>query len=131
MADHDGSVFDKIDDVVSPDVDTKGSSILGHIFGGNVGNVVSALSTGSGADESSTSKLLEMAAPLVLGQLGATKSSEGLDASGIFGLLQNEKQAATESSDSGLMNLAKNFLDQDNDGSVVDDLIGMAGKFLG
>jgi hypothetical protein len=69
-----------------------------------------------------------MAAPLVLGQLGAQKKEQGLDASGLLSMLQGEKESASKNS--MLMGLATQFLDKDNDGSVVDDLMGMAGKFF-
>lgn len=130
LQNHDGSVFDNIDDVANPEVDTKGSNILGHIFGGNIGDVVGALAGNNNADTGSTSKLLEMAAPLILGQLGSQKKSKGMDAGAILGMLQGEKKAATESGDSSFMNTAKNFLDKDNDGSIVDDVMGMAKGFL-
>lgn len=127
---HDGSIFGHLEDVVSPDVDTKGNKILGHILGDNLGSVVGALSSKNGADAGSTGKLLEMAAPLILGQLGSQKKESGLDAAGLFDLLQGEKKQVQESSDNMLLDLAKNFIDQDNDGSIVDDVLGMAGSFF-
>jgi len=128
LADHDGSVFDHIDDVADPQVDTKGEKILGHIFGDKTADLVGALSAKNNADSGSTSKLLAMAAPLVLGQLGSQKKSSGMDASGIFELLQGEKKQA--SGNNMLMGLAEKFLDKDGDGSVVDDLMGMAGNMF-
>jgi len=130
LDDHDGSVFDRIDDVANPNIDTKGSNILGKILGGNLGDVIGALSSKNNTDNSTIGKILEMAAPLVLGQLGSQKKSNGLDAGGIFDLLKGEKKNMQSSGDSMIMNLAKNFLDKDNDGNVVDDIIGMAGGFL-
>lgn len=129
---HDGSVFNHIEDVTNPEVDTKGNKILGHIFGGNIGDVVGALAGQNNADSSSTGKLLEMAAPLILGQLGSQKKSEGIDATGLFDLLQGEKKATSSSGDSMLMDLAGKFLDKDGDGDIKDDLLGMAmGKLFG
>ncbi|MGB0925241.1 MAG: DUF937 domain-containing protein [Minisyncoccia bacterium] len=129
LQDHDGSVFDHIDDVANPDVDTKGSKILGHILGENTGDLVRVLSSKNDADSGSVGKLLEMAAPLVLGQLGSKKSDSGLDSAGLLDLLKKEKNAAF-SDDGLLMDLATQFLDTDGDGSIVDDVLGMAGKFF-
>jgi hypothetical protein len=127
LDDHDGSIFDRLDDVVNPNVDTKGSNILRHILGDKAGVLADVLAKKNGTDFNSTQKILEMAAPLILGQLGGQKKSKGLDARGIFDLLQGEKKA---NGNNMLLDLAEQFLDKDGDGSVVDDLLGMAGKFL-
>jgi hypothetical protein len=130
LQDHDGSVFDHIDDVANPEVDTKGEKILGHIFGGKIGDVVGALAGKNNTESSSTAKLLEMAAPLILGQLGSQKKSQGLDAGSIFDILQGEKKSTQDSGDSMLMDLAEQFLDKNGDGNIVDDLMGMAGNLF-
>ncbi|MFT6829600.1 MAG: hypothetical protein ACJAV6_000431 [Candidatus Paceibacteria bacterium] len=130
LEDHDGSVFDRMEDVVNPDVDTKGSNILSKILGGNMGDVVGALAGRNNTDNGTMQKVLEMAAPLVLGQLGSEKKSGGLDAGGIFDLLKSEKKNIQSSGDNVMIDLAQNFLDKDDDDSVVDDIIEMAGGFL-
>lgn len=130
LQNHDGSIFNHIEDVVNSNINTKGDKILGHILGGNVGNVVDALSSQNETDSGSTGKLLEMAAPLILGQLGSQKKLNGLDASGLFDLLQGEKKLVESGGSSVFMNLAKNFLDKDGDGNIKDDLLGMAGDLF-
>lgn len=124
---HDGSIFNRIDDVVSPNIDTKGSGILAHILGDKAGILAGVLTKKNGTDKGATQKILEMAAPLILGQLGGKKKLEGLDAGGIFDMLQGEKKA---SGNNMIMDLATQFLDKNKDGSIVDDLLGMAGNFL-
>jgi hypothetical protein len=42
-------------------------------------------------------------------------------------MLQGEKKA---SGNSMILDLATQFLDKDKDGSIIDDLLGMAGRFL-
>lgn len=130
LQNHDGSIFNRIEDVANPEVDTKGGKILGHIFGENSSDLITALSGKNNTNSNATGKLLEMAAPLILGQLGEQKKSQGLDTAGIFDLLQGEKKATKDSKNSVLMDLAENFLDKDNDGSIIDDVLGMAGKFF-
>lgn len=128
---HDASVFDSIDDIVDPNVDTKGSKILNHVLGSSGSTALaSVLGAKNGTDQNTTGKILEMVAPLVLGQLGAEKKSQGLDTAGLQDMLSQKKENIESSGDSMFMELAKNFIDQDNDGSVVDDLMGMASSFL-
>ena len=129
---HDGSIFGKLGDLVNPNVDTKGSKILGHIFGSKKEAAIEAVAKENNVSSGVMGKLFEMAGPLVLGQLGAQKKQSGFDASSIFDLLQGEKKQASEGSDSMYMKLAKTFLDKDGDGSIVDDVLGMAaGKLFG
>lgn len=130
LEDHDGSIFNTIEDVINPNIDTKGDKILGHIFGGSKEKITEAVAKNNNIDSGTTSKVLEMVAPLILGQLGSQKKSNNLDAQSIFNILQGEKKASAESGDSMMMNLAQQFLDKDNDGSIVDDLMGMAGGFF-
>jgi hypothetical protein len=127
LDDHDESIFDKLDDIVNPNIDTKGSGILSHILGDKAGMLAGVLAKKNGTDSNSTQKILEMAAPLILGQLGGQKKAKGLDAGGIFDMLQGEKKA---SGNSMILDLTTQFLDKDKDGSIIDDLLGMAGKFL-
>lgn len=127
---HDSSVFDKIDDVVNPDVDTKGDKILGHILGDNLGGLTEALSSKNETKSDATSKILEMAAPLLLGQLGEKTKNSNLNTEGIFDLLMGEKKEVQKSGDSILLDLAEKFLDKDNDGSILDDVMNLAGGFL-
>ena len=130
LQDHDGSIFDRIGDLTNPQVDTKGAKILGHIFGGSKEKITEAVAKNNNVDSSTTAKILEMAAPLILGQLGSQKKSNNLDAGSIFDLLKGEKKSSGASGDSMFMDLAEQFLDKDDDGSIVDDLIGMAGKLF-
>ncbi|MCD5390082.1 MAG: DUF937 domain-containing protein [Candidatus Pacebacteria bacterium] len=134
LSSHDGSIFDRMDDVANPDVDTKGSSILGKIFGGSnkVEDLAGAMAKENKTDNGTIMKVLGMAAPLILGQLGGKKKSGGLDAAGIFDMLQSDKKASQGSGNSMLMGLATQFLDKDGDGDIKDDLLGMAmGKLFG
>ncbi len=131
LENHDGSVFDRVDDVVNPEIDTKGPKILEHILGNKevLGKLSEVLGSQNGIKSEDVTKILEMGAPLILGQLGAQKKDLGLDSGGLFDLLKSEKEKME--GDSFLMGIAKNFLDANKDGSIVDDVLGMAGKLLG
>jgi hypothetical protein len=125
--DHDGSILDDLLGAVSGYQSGPGAAILGHIFGsqqqGVAGAVGQALGGGNGA------ALLQMLAPIVLGYLGRQQQSQGLDPSGLAGLLGGHQQSV-ESQGGGALGLIGQLLDGNHDGSPIDDIIGMAGRFL-
>lgn len=94
----------------------EGNSILGHIFGSkDVSRAVAgqaAEQTGIGADV--LKKMLPVVATLVMG--GLSKQAAALPSS------------APETAASGLLS---SLFDQNRDGSMVDDAVGMLGRFLG
>jgi hypothetical protein len=91
--------------------------MLGELFSSldtNENDVASELSAKSGIDASLISSLLPMLAPLVMGALN-----------------QKTNLSSTDTSNTNdITSMLTNFIDQDNDGSVVDDLMGMAKKFF-
>jgi hypothetical protein len=62
-----------------------------------------------------------------MGALGRAKNQNGLDAGGLSTLLTGEQEQLKQSAP-GVMGALGRFLDQDNDGSVLDDVSGMLGK---
>jgi len=121
---HDGSLLDNIGGLLgNNDVLSDGAGILGHLFGGKEQNIAQAVSSKSGMDLSSVMKLLQMAAPIVMSYLGKkSRETNVSDAGGIENLLGGllGDGAAKEQS------MVTKLLDADGDGSVVDDIIGMA-----
>ncbi len=67
--------------------------LMGSLFGGKVPAILSALSSFSGIKSSSTSSLLGMVGPLVMGVLGKKIKSEGLNVGGLLNLLGGEKSS--------------------------------------
>jgi hypothetical protein len=107
---------------------TNGAGILGHILGGQQQGAAQVISQASGMQASGVQDMMAKLAPMVMGVLGQqNQQSGGFDASGLANLLGGavQKQNANP-----LMQLATQFLDKDNDGSVVDDLMGMVGSRL-
>lgn len=127
--DHDGSVLDNLGAILGGARNADGAGILRHAFGNRQGAVEQAVSRESGLDAAQVSKLLAMVAPLVMGQLGKQRRSGGLDAGGIGALLQRESSAVGGGS-AALGGLAS-LLDRDGDGSIADDLGGIAKGILG
>src|SRR5215467_5653928 len=68
-----------------------GQQLLGRIFGANVSSVADSVGRAGGIRTSSATKLLSLAAPLVMGVLGKRVASQKLGASGLASLLQNER----------------------------------------
>jgi len=100
-----------------------GAGILGHVFGGKEQNVAKAVGSKSGMDMGTAMKLLQMAAPIVMGYLGKQSRQQNVsDGSGIENLLGGLLGGGAQKEQS----LVTQILDADGDGSVIDDIIGMA-----
>mgnify|MGYP000430100444 CR=1 FL=1 len=121
---HDGSLLDNLGGLLgNSDVLSDGAGILGHVFGGKQQNVANAVSKKSGMDVNSVMNLLQMAAPFVMAYLGKEKRSKNVnDGNGIGDLLGGLLGGGAQQEQS----LITKILDADGDGSVIDDLIGMA-----
>ena len=127
--DHDGSVLDDLGGVLGGGRQSDGDGILRHVLGDQRGALEEAVGRGSGLERSQVSKLLAMIAPLVMGHLGKARRSGSLDAGGLADLLQQETRTVVKD-DPGLGGLAA-LLDRDGDGSVADDVGGIARGILG
>ncbi len=108
-----------------------GAGILGHLLGSRQAAVEQGIGKASGLDAGQVGKLLVALAPVVMGALGKVKKEKGLDAGGLAGMLDTERQdlerRLPETSGGGLIGM----LDADDDGSIVDDLARLGGGALG
>jgi hypothetical protein len=136
--DHDGGILEKfgalLGQAAAPQEPTMpaaldGAGILKHVLGGKQSGAIDMISKMSGLGGDKTGNLLMMLAPMVLGMLGQQKKQQGLDAGGIAELLM--KSVSSASSKQKEMGLIGKLLDQDGDGSVMDDLAGMGMKMFG
>jgi len=125
--DHDGSA---LQDITSTLGAGGGAGILKHVFGGRQGAVEQGVGAATGLSGPQAGQLLAMLAPIVMGALGSAKRSGGLDAGGLAAMLGQERAAIGGGTGGGLGGLMK-LIDQDGDGSVIDDLGGMLGKMMG
>jgi hypothetical protein len=128
--DHDGSILDDVPGYLNHPQSGAGAGILGHVLGGRQQSVQTGLSQATGLDAGKTGQLLTMLAPLVMGALGRAKREKQLDDDGLATLVASENERLKESAP-GVMGALSRFLDQDNDGSVLDDVGGMLGKAFG
>ena len=129
---HDGSILNNLSGYLSnPDL-KDGAGILNHLFGSQTSNVANAVSQSSGLDSNGSMKILQMLAPVLMGMLGQQKKQNNLDAEGIGNLTSMlASNFGSEAGASGIMEAVTNLLDAHKDGNVVDDIMGMVGKFFG
>jgi len=109
--------LDEPERITQRDAIQDGNNILGHLFGDKQVSreLASRTAQKTGVDSSILKQMLPMVAGLAMGALNKQTRSMGVS---------NSAQA--RSSLDPLMGL----LDADGDGSVVDDLLGFAGRFL-
>jgi len=124
---HDGSMLDNLNvsDLLSND---DGQKIIGHILGSKTKQAETIIAKETGADNSQISTILKIAAPIVMNALSKEKKSQGLDLSGLTNLLGSEKNNIK--SDNTIQSIIFDFIDQDDDGSVIDDVFSFASQML-
>ena len=133
--DHDGSILDDIMGYATGAAQPKsasmlnGAGILKHILGGKQNNAAEVISQMSGLGSGQTGNLMAMLAPMIMGMLGKQKRTQNLDQGGLADILRNSVQSsANKKAELGMIG---KFLDQDGDGSIMDDLAGMGMKMFG
>lgn len=131
--DHDGSILDNLSNMIggaAPNTKaTNGEGILDHVLGGKKESTADIISKLSGIDKKSAANLMIKMAPVVMGALGKMKKEHNMSAGDISDLLTNTVKSSAQ--DRAEMNMLEKFLDQDGDGSIMDDLADQGGKFLG
>jgi hypothetical protein len=131
--DHDGSILNNVLEMVTGSGQTNnlinGAGILRHVLGGKQSGVIDVLANMTGLNKNSSANLMMQMAPLVLGALGKQKKQQGLDAQGLFNLLSSSKQEVQQRDNNA--SIFEKILDQDGDGNISDDMMGMGMKVLG
>jgi hypothetical protein len=127
--DHDGSILNNLSGYLGNPQSANGAGILSHVFGGQRPAIENNLAQATGMDQGSAGSLLETLAPVVMGAVGQAQQQNGLDPSGLSNLLNHQEQQA-EANSPGVMSMLNSMLDQNKDGSAMDDLQRMAGNFF-
>lgn len=109
----------------------EGNGILGHILGSkDVSRQVAAdAAQKTGIDASILKKLLPMVATMTMGGMSKQAQSSNSGLGGLLGGLLSGGVAQQRQS-SGIDGILGKMLDADNDGSMLDDVLGMAKKFF-
>ena len=117
----------------NPESIADGNSILGHIFSSKdvSRNVAGHAAQETGMDAGILKRMLPMVAAAAMGSMGKQASGGGSGgglggAAGLLGSLMGGGQQK----DAGMAGLVEGFLDSDQDGAVVNDLLDMAKKFF-
>lgn len=121
---------DKVDDLADflKNVDTKdGAKILQHVLGSKTNAVEKNLSLQTGLQGNQVGALLSMLAPLLMGSLGQQKKRQGVDTSGLGGLLGG---LLGGSGSDNLLGGLSGLLDSDKDGDMMDDVGDLLGGFF-
>jgi hypothetical protein len=139
---HDGSILDDLAGFLTKGPSASDARSLDHIFGTRKGTVESAVERRSGLDGGQVMQLLAMLAPMILGMLakqrGAAPGGGGLGRAGagggggladILGGALGQMQQRSP----GLGGMLGGLLDEDGDGSMIDDLLekGLGGGAKG
>ena len=127
--DHDGSIFDNLSGYLGNPQSANGAGILGHVFGDQQSSIQGNLAQATGMDQNSAGSLLETLAPLVMGAVGQQQQQNGLDTAGLSDLLNTQQQEAQNNSPD-VMGMLGSMLDQNKDGSSMDDLQRLAANFF-
>ena len=116
-----GKYLDDLSNLSSANALNDGNGILGHVFGSkDVSRQVAAQAaaqTGIGADV--LKKMLPVLATMAMGALAKQSLGGGRGLPG-----------AAQAGAGGLGGMLGSFLDQNKNGSIADDVMGMLGKFL-
>jgi len=127
---HDGGIFDNLEALVEHPSKGEGAGILKHILGENKSTVADLVAQKAGLSGTESNSVLEILAPMVMGALGkqSQENSNILEASNMSGLLSKASDSLGDNSiGSGLV---VKFLDQNGDGDIKDELLGLGTKFF-
>lgn len=109
--------------------ETNGVGILGHILGGSTKPAAEEISQKTGLNTGQVINLLITLAPIVMSFLGKQKQQNNLNAGGLTDFLTGQQQQM-QSTGNPMMDMASRMLDQDGDGSAMDDLAAMAANYF-
>jgi hypothetical protein len=128
--DHTGTILNDVSGFLDNPQAANGAGILSHVLGEQQPVATNALAQGTSLDSSQIGQLLQIAAPLVMGMLGKQQQQNGLTPNKLSAFLGRQQQTAQQSNPD-MMGLVNSLLDSNQDGSSIDDILGLAGKLLG
>lgn len=122
-----GQYADDLQSLAQPGTVDDGNGILGHIFGSKdvSREVARQASAQSGVGTDVLKQMLPVVAAMVMGAM-AKKQFGGAPAQGGLGAAPGQGGGG-----GGILDMLAPMLDSNRNGSAVDDVIGMIGKFMG
>lgn len=134
--DHDGGILGNLLGVLGGQKKVEnpstmnGAGIVNHLLGKKQIEVAQVISQMSGLDIFKSGVLMQLIAPVIMGLVGQQQKSSGLDLGGLAKVLLGGGQQQAQGRGGLAGGLLGKLLDQDGDGSMMDDLLGMGMKIL-
>lgn len=114
-----GGLFEDITNIlIGKQNNQDGVKIINHILGDNQ-TAINKIADKTGESKTNIINVLSFIAPLVMASLGKAKTQNNLNSDGMAKMLEEQ----TDKSGNPLIEYADKFLDKDNDGSFIDDII--------
>lgn len=126
---HSGNALNNIESILNSPNMADGLGILGHVFGNKQNQVARNIGSQSGLSAGNVMQILATLAPVVMSFLGSQKQQNNLDSSGVSGLLGSLLGGMQQSNQSE-MSMIERMLDQDGDGSYMDEAMDIGSKLL-
>lgn len=130
LKDHDGGVLDNIGGLFGGGSDAvsglmnSGGGILSMLLGNKMGGIVDMVAKMAGLKGSTSSSLLKMAAPYLLGMVGRYVRKNGVGVSGLMDMLKGQKEHVQAAGPSG-------WNPMDMLGGALGSVTGAAGSVVG
>lgn len=127
--DHSGEILNNISSALGETSTLEdGGKILDHILGNKQKNASQAIGNKVNIDPAKVVQILSFLAPVIMGALGKQQKKGLLYKSNITDFLLSTSGQKNKSSKSDLLS---QILDQDKDGSIIDDVANIGSKMLG
>jgi hypothetical protein len=104
--------------------------MVNHMLGQRRAPVEQALAAKTGMPTSGVAQILEVLGPLVMGAVGKQQRGKGLNPADLTDFLGQQKSSA-KSKSGDLGSMLFDLLDANDDGSIMDDVMRLAGQFMG
>lgn len=121
--DHDGSIFDVLNEETLAARELDGQKIIEHIFHNNKDAVENGVASATGESKDTINKALSLLGPIVMGSLGKVKKEQGFGVDDIAQILQSMNSGNVDGG--GIQSILTDMLDTNNDGSAKDDILRM------
>ena len=135
--DHDGGILGDLMGVlggqrkVQNQSTMNGTGIINHLLGKRQLEAAQIISQMSGLDIFKSGVLMQLIAPVIMGVVGQTQKSGGLDLGGLAKVLMGGSQQGSQGDQRSIAgDLLGKILDRDGDGSMMDDLLNMGMQIL-
>lgn len=126
--DHDGSILGNLTSLFSGETQTDGNKILKHILGNDLTKTTKTIAQKTNTKSTDVQNILVTLAPLLMGTLGKVQKEKKLNTHQTKELIERSARETEKEFNTG--KILTDVLDKNRNGNLMDDLIGIIGKFL-